>query len=159
MKTSRATLLDIALKSGAALALVSSLALAQAGHHEGVFGGVGSISGILLETSVHAALALDATQEAAWQQLQAAAVTLRTSLETSRQALRTVIDAELVKATPNLIVIENALESAHEADEGLISTFRQQAITFYSSLNATQQATVIAAFRAVLQQGLRPAHG
>ena len=149
MKTSRPLLRAIAIKTGALLAFASALAIAQPGSPGGH--GPGGISGIVLQSSIHTALALDTTQEAAWQQLQTDAATLRTSLETSRAAVQAVITAELARTTPDLVAIEDAIAAAREADDALIKALREKAIAFYASLNATQKAVVVAAFKAIFE--------
>jgi hypothetical protein len=134
----------------AALMLASQVAFAAPPPPPGGHG-VGGLAGLLLSAELHTTLALNATQEAQWQQLKADETTLQTALETQRQATRALVDAELARTAPDLVVIVGIFEDGRDDADALIQVFQQKALTFYGSLTAAQKALVISAFKLGLQ--------
>ena len=120
----------------------------------------GGLPTLLLEPSVHTALALSAEQEAAWTALDAARQALYDASEASRTALRAAIDAQFASGAPDLLAIEEATAAARSVAAARVEALRAQAVALYTSLNTGQQAIAVSA--AVAQhhhrQLMGPAH-
>jgi hypothetical protein len=131
----------------AALALCSTITLAFPAPPGHPGSGLGAPETILLWDGLHRALELNAAQEAQWQQLKLDETTLHTRLQVQRQDTGSLVDVELAKSAPDLAVVLGLLADGRGAADALLQAFQQEALAFYATLTAAQQALVITAFK------------
>jgi hypothetical protein len=119
--------------------------MAGPGAHRGMMAGpAGDGMGIPM---LRHRLNLSAEQSTALDAILANAKTQARAAHTAAQPTIAQITAELAKAQPNLHTIAQLRDSLQPAHETLRKATRDQLITFYGTLNATQQQVVIDAMR------------
>jgi len=104
-----------------------------------------SMSGGMIEhvlASMKDRLALDTSQQVAFDRIQAQAIAAHEQANAARTSLRAKMDAELAKAEPDLAAVAAAFDSAEEQGRAARRQVRDQWLAFYGNLRADQKAIV-----------------
>jgi hypothetical protein len=158
--TSLMTHASALLRSAVLVATLSLASLASAqtppphGHP-----GAPPLAAILLDDVLHASLGLSAGQEALWLALDTDDANLQAQMKASHDAVQSLVTTELANTTPDVVLIETARAAARDADIAAAQQLDSDALALYANLDATQQATVIGAFKAAYQDHRADGHG
>ncbi|MEP7205809.1 MAG: periplasmic heavy metal sensor [Casimicrobiaceae bacterium] len=122
----------------------------RGGHHGGHHGGGGEdlVAGTLLATK--ASLNLDTSQQQAWDAALAQSKTAFDAVRANRQQVKTALQAELAKATPDLAAIAAQQDQALQQNIAQRVAVRNQWLNVYAMLSAEQKAVVRDAINARL---------
>ena len=107
---------------------------------------------LLLNSTLHASLALDSAQEAAWTALQTAQKTLRTQGDSARLDFQAYVAGQFASGAPDLVAIEQAGLAQHQTMSSAGDAVSAQTIAFYNSLTTGQRQLVVNAAVARFQQ-------
>lgn len=138
----------------AALVVLTPVAVAQDRPPGGPHGGLPPLAAVLLADTVHASLALNATQESAWMALDTLDANVHSQGLASQEAMKALVAAELAKALPDLAMIESTQASARLTAGAAMQELSAQAGAFYASLTDAQKAVVVAAVQEARQRAL-----
>ena len=133
----------------AALALPPLAALA---HGPGHPGGPPPLAAALLDDVLHASLGLTRAQETLWVTLDAHDAGLHALLESSREAIESLVASELAKTAPDLALIDTARAATRDAIDAAVTQVDGDALALYASLTAEQRAAVVNFVKAIVAQ-------
>ncbi len=152
-----------AAAAAAAVIGLGAIAHAQPGHFGHRKGGDFMAAIAVLKGQLN----LSASQQARWDSAVAAGKAARASVRTNMQNVRSVLNAELAKAEPDLAAVAAAADSARTQNEALRHQVRDTWLGLYATFSPDQKAVVKAAieqrlaridqWRAKMKQ--RHAHG
>ena len=98
---------------------------------------------LLLNSTLHASLALDSAHEAAWTALQTAQNTMRTQGDAARLDFQAYIAGQFASGAPDLVAIEQAGLAQHQTMASAGDALSAQTIAFYNSLTTGQRQLVV----------------
>lgn len=107
---------------------------------------------LLLNSTLHASLALDSAQEAAWTALQTAHNAMRTQGDAARLDFQAYVAGQFASGAPDLVAIEQAGLAQHQTMASAGDALWVQTIAFYNSLTTGQRQLVVNAAVARFQQ-------
>lgn len=107
---------------------------------------------LLLNSTLHASLALDSAHEAAWTALQTAHNTMRTQGDAARLDFQAYVAGQFASGAPDLVAIEQAGLAQHQTMASAADALWVQTIAFYNSLTTGQRQLVVNAAVARFQQ-------
>jgi len=148
MKTTRPLLSRIVVVLLAAFTVSGVFAQGMRGPGPGPAGPDGPGPGgplvmLLLNSTLHASLALDSAQEAAWTALQTAQKTLRTQGDSARLDFQAYVAGQFASGAPDLVAIEQAGLAQHQTMSSAGDAVSAQTIAFYNSLTTGQRQLVV----------------
>lgn len=141
----RVARLAVALAAAAALATPYAV---QAQPH----GGAGGPAGLIEEVLAHLKdkLALDSSQQVQWQAALDKTRAAHTQSRSSRESVRSTVDAELARAEPDLAAIATVMDAVQAQGLDARRDVRDSWLRIYAGMRADQKAVVRDAIKARL---------
>ncbi|HUL42061.1 MAG TPA: periplasmic heavy metal sensor [Burkholderiales bacterium] len=140
MKTTRTISAFAAVAVLLAAGILSSAAASRTDRPGGAFNHIFS-------EQLHKQLNLQPDQERQWEALMNEEESLRKTMSDSRMRLHQAVNAEFSKSHPDLVALSKVADAAQQQIFTARKDFRNNALTFYSSLSREQQAVVINAVK------------
>jgi len=113
------------------------------GGPDGPGGPGGPLVMLLLNSTLHASLALDSAHEAAWTALETAHNAMRTQGDAARLDFQAYVAGQFASGAPDLVAIDEAGLAQHQTMASAGDALRVQTIAFYNSLTTGQRQLVV----------------